>query len=154
VTCMDAAIGELLDLLRELGLEQNTLVIFFSDNGGSGNGGNKPLRGGKGTLFEGGLRVPFIARWPRHIPANTETDEFLSSLEVFPTLLAAAGGSRPPGVVLDGFDMLPVLQGKAKSARSEMFWQMREAKAPVRLERRPGGEYGSLRGKAEAPGAA
>ena len=125
VTCMDAAIGDLLDLLRDLGLEQNTLVIFFSDNGGSGNGGNAPLRSGKGTMFEGGLRVPFIARWPGHIPANTETDEFLSTLEVFPTLLAAAGVQPSPGVVLDGFDMLPVLRGKAKSGRNEMFWQRR-----------------------------
>jgi arylsulfatase A-like enzyme len=129
VTCMDAAIGELLDLLRDLGLEQNTLVMFVSDNGGSGNGGNAPLRAGKGTLFEGGLRVPFIARWPGHIPANTETAELLTTLDVFPSLLAAAGASRPAGLALDGFNMLPVLQGKAKSSRREMFWQMREAKA-------------------------
>ena len=80
-------------------------------------------------MFEGGLRVPFIARWPGHIPANTETDELLTTLEVFPTLLAAAGAKQPPGLVLDGFDMLPVLQGKAKSSRHEMFWQMREARA-------------------------
>jgi arylsulfatase A-like enzyme len=129
VTCMDAAIGKLLDLLRDLGLEQNTLVMFFSDNGGSGNGGNAPLRAGKGTLFEGGLRVPFIARWPGHIPANTETAELLTTLEVFPTLLAAARASRPAGLALDGFDMLPVLQGKAKSSRREMFWHAREARA-------------------------
>jgi arylsulfatase A-like enzyme len=129
VTCMDAAIGKLLDLLRDLGLERNTLVIFFSDNGGGGNGGNKPLRAGKSSLFEGGLRVPFIARWPGHIPANTQTIELLSTLELFPTLLAAAGVDQPPGVVLDGFDMMPVLQGKAKSARTEMFWEMRGAKA-------------------------
>jgi arylsulfatase A-like enzyme len=129
VTCMDAAIGDLLDLLRNLGLERNTLVMFFSDNGGSGNGGNAPLRAGKGALFEGGLRVPFIARWPGHIPANTQTDELLSTLEVFPTLLAAAGANPPPGLELDGSNMLPVLQGKARSPRSEMFWQMRDAKA-------------------------
>ena len=129
VTCMDAAIGELLDLLRQLGLEQNTLVMFFSDNGGSGNGGNAPLRAGKGALFEGGLRVPFIARWPGHIPANTETAELLTTLEVFPTLLAAAGVKPPPGLALDGFDMLPVLQGKAKSTRNEMFWQTRDGRA-------------------------
>jgi arylsulfatase A-like enzyme len=129
VTCMDAAIGELLDLLRELGLEQRTLVMFFSDNGGSGNGGNAPLRAGKGALFEGGLRVPFIARWPGHIPANSRTSELLTALEVFPTLLAVTGVKQPSGLTLDGFDMLPVLQGKAKSSRREMFWQMREARA-------------------------
>jgi arylsulfatase A-like enzyme len=129
VTCMDAAIGELLDLLRELGLERRTLVMFLSDNGGSGNGGNGPLRGGKGSLFEGGLRVPLIARWPGQIPANTQTAAFLTTLEIFPTLLAAAGAKPPPSLALDGFDMLPVLQTESTPPRNEMFWQTRDAKA-------------------------
>ncbi len=125
VTCMDEAIGELLSTLKELGLEENTLVMFSSDNGGSGNGGNAPLRGGKSTVFEGGLRVPFIARWPGKIPPGRVTDEFLTSLEIFPTCLAAAGVKPPKGVKLDGFDMLPVLQGRQKSPRTEMFWEHR-----------------------------
>ena len=129
VTCMDEAIGELLATLRESEIEKDTLVIFFSDNGGSGNGGNAPLRGAKSTMWEGGLRVPFIARWPGRMPAGKVTDEFLTSLEIFPTLLAAAGANPPRGVKLDGFDMLPVLRGEMKSPRTEMFWQRRGDKA-------------------------
>jgi arylsulfatase A-like enzyme len=125
VSCMDEAIGELLEALKQSGREQNTLVIFHSDNGGAGQGDNKPLKGGKSSMWEGGIRVPFIARWPARIPAGTVTDEFLTALEVFPTLLAATGAPAPKGVKLDGFDMLPVLQGKAKSSRTEMIWERR-----------------------------
>src|SRR3954468_12081784 len=93
VTCMDDAIGEVLALIRERGEEQNTLVIFQSDNGGSGNGGNAPLRGQKSTLWEGGLRVPFTARWPGKIPPGRVSDEFLTTLELLPTLATAAGAA-------------------------------------------------------------
>src|SRR5262245_18881808 len=91
VTCMDAAIGEILALIRERGEENNTLVIFQSDNGGSGKGGNAPLRGQKSTLWEGGLRVPFVARWPDRIPAGQVRGDFFTTLELMPTLAAAAG---------------------------------------------------------------
>jgi arylsulfatase A-like enzyme len=129
VSCMDDAVGELLDTLRELRLEKDTLIMFFSDNGGSGGGDNKPLRGGKSSMFEGGIRVPFLARWPARLPAGKVCDEFLTSLEVFPTFCAAAGAKPPAGIVLDGHDMLPVLAGKVKSPRAEMFWQRRDDKA-------------------------
>ncbi len=129
VTCMDEAIGELLDLLETSGLADNTLVIFFSDNGGGGGSDNRPLRGRKGLMFEGGIRVPCIVRWPGRVPAGRTCDEFLTSLEIFPTVLKAVGAPPPKDVVLDGFDMLPVLQGKAKSQRTEMFWQRRGDKA-------------------------
>ncbi|MFO1484738.1 MAG: sulfatase-like hydrolase/transferase [Verrucomicrobiaceae bacterium] len=129
VTCMDEAIGALMNAVEKSGQKDNTLVIFVSDNGGSGNGGNAPLKGGKGTMWEGGLRVPFIACWPGKLPAGKVTDEFLTSLEFVPTLLAAAGANGPEGVKLDGFDMLPILRGKAKSPRQEMFWQRRGDKA-------------------------
>jgi arylsulfatase A-like enzyme len=129
VTCMDEAIGEVLSLLRELKQEENTLVIFQSDNGGSGNGGNAPLRGNKSTLWEGGLRVPFIARWPGRIPPGRVSDEFLTTLELMPTLAAAAESPTPSGVVLDGYNMLPTLAGKSPSPRKEMFWEFRGQKA-------------------------
>ncbi|MCA1963772.1 MAG: sulfatase-like hydrolase/transferase, partial [Prosthecobacter sp.] len=129
LTCMDEAIGAVLAAVEKAGQRDNTLVLFLSDNGGSGNGGNAPLRGSKGTMWEGGLRVPFIARWPGKLPAGKVTDEFLTSLEILPTLLAAAGASPPVGVKLDGFDMLPVLGGESKSPRREMFWQRRADKA-------------------------
>jgi arylsulfatase A-like enzyme len=101
----------------------------MSDNGGSGNGGNAPLRGSKSTMWEGGLRVPFIMRWPGKVPAGKVTDEFLTTLEIVPTLLAATGAATPTKVTLDGFDMLPVLRGEKPSARTEMFWQRRADKA-------------------------
>jgi len=129
VTCMDDAIGDILALIRERDEEQNTLVIFQSDNGGSGNGGNAPLRGQKSTLWEGGLRVPFVARWPGMIPAGRVSDEFLTTLELMPTLAAAAGAELPTGVILDGYDMLPTLAGKGSSPRTEMFWEFRDQKA-------------------------
>jgi len=129
VTCMDAAIGELLSLIRERGEEQNTLVIFQSDNGGSGNGGNAPLRGQKSTLWEGGLRIPFIARWPAKIPGGRVSDEFLTTLELMPTLAAAAGASPSKEITLDGYDMLPTLAGITPSPRTEMFWEYRGQKA-------------------------
>jgi len=123
ITCMDEAIGELLDLLDEFKLADNTIVIFFSDNGGGSVADNGPLRGGKSQMFEGGIRVPCIVRWPAHIPEGRECAEFLSSLEIFPTLAAAADVKPPKQIKLDGFDMLPVLQGKQSSLRKEMFWQ-------------------------------
>lgn len=125
VTCMDEAIGAVMKKLDEHKLTDNTLVLFFSDNGGSGTADNTPLRGRKAQMWEGGLRVPFIARFPGRIPAGSASNEFLTALEIFPTLTRLAGGTLPKGVVYDGFDMLPVLAGKAKSQRREMFWQRR-----------------------------
>jgi arylsulfatase A-like enzyme len=129
VTRMDAAIGKILDRLRQSGELKNTLVIFFADNGGSGNGGNAPLRGQKSTMWEGGLRSPLIVSWPDRVPEGKLTDEFLTSLEVFPTLINAAKAAPPEGIKLDGFDFLPVLRGETLSPRTEMFWQRRSDKA-------------------------
>ncbi len=129
VTRMDSVIGEVLDALEEAGVADETIVMFFSDNGGSGNGGNEPLRGSKSTMWEGGLRVPFLMRWPGRIPAGSVVDGLLTSLEILPTVLAACGAEPPEGMVLDGFDMLPVLRGEEASPRTEMFWQRRSDKA-------------------------
>jgi arylsulfatase A-like enzyme len=129
VTCMDDAIGRLLDLLDELKFADNTIVIFFSDNGGGGGSDNTPLRGGKAKMFEGGLRVPCIVRYPGYIPAGTTCDAFLTTLEIVPTLLRAAGVAPPEKIVLDGYDMMPVLAGDQPSPRTEMFWQRRGDKA-------------------------
>ncbi len=129
VTYMDEAIGEMLALLEQLGLAQNTLVIFLSDNGGAGGADNTPLRGGKSQMFEGGLRVPCLVRWPGVVPAGRTCEEFLTTLEIFPTLCRAAGITPPADVVLDGFDMSAVLTGGQKSLRAEMFWERRGDKA-------------------------
>lgn len=129
VTCMDASIGKILDFLDEKGIADNTVVMFFSDNGGSGGAVNAPLRGHKSTMWEGGVRVCSVIRWPKRVPAGKVNEEFLTSMEVFPTFARLAGAEIPAGLVLDGFDMLPVLQGKENSSREEMFWQRKDLKA-------------------------
>lgn len=129
VTCMDEAIGEIRALLKELQQDQNTLIVFQSDNGGSGNGGNAPLRGQKSTLWEGGLRVPCIANWPAKLPGGRISDEFLTTLELLPTLAAAGEAPLPAGLELDGYNMLDVLAGNTSSPRTEMFWEFRGQKA-------------------------
>ena len=129
VTCMDEAIGELLDLLKEYRVADRTLVIFLADNGGGSGSDNRPLRAGKGTMFEGGLRVPCIVRFPGRIAPGSVSDAMLTAMEVVPTVLAAAGVRPPKGVVLDGFDMMPVLSRGAPSPRTEMFWQRKADKA-------------------------
>ena len=129
VTHMDAAIGKILERIEEMGQADNTLVIFFSDNGGYGLSDNSPLRGWKAQMFEGGIRVPCIVRWPKALPKGKVSDEFLTSLEILPTVAAATGVPLPEKTVLDGFDMLPVLGGRSSSPRKEMFWQRRGDKA-------------------------
>jgi arylsulfatase A len=124
VTNMDEAIGEIMATLDRHGLTDNTLMVFLSDNGGH-NQTDCLVRGGKGQLLEGGIRVCALARFPGRIPAGTVSDEFLSTLELFPTCCAVAGTSLPEGVIYDGFNMLPVLEGKANSQRTEMYWQHR-----------------------------
>ncbi|MBI1355004.1 MAG: sulfatase-like hydrolase/transferase [Acidobacteria bacterium] len=129
ITAMDESIGELFATLEKYDELDNTLVIFFSDNGGAGRASNAPLHGKKATMWEGGVRVVFAARWPGKIPAGTVTHEFLTSLEVFPTLVKLAGAELPQGVKYDGFDMLPVLAGQAKSEREQMVWERRNTRA-------------------------
>ncbi len=129
MACMDDSIGRILALLDELGETERTVVVFLSDNGGGGGSDNAPLRGGKGHMTEGGIRVPCLVRWPGRLPAGRVSHDFLTALEVFPTLLAAAGARPPEGVVLDGFDMAPVLAGERPSPRGEMFWQRRGDRA-------------------------
>ena len=129
ITQMDDSIGGLLDRLKQRNLDENTLVVFISDNGGDGAASNGPLRGGKTQLFEGGLRVPMIARWPGRIAQNRVNEQFATTMELFPTFVAAAGSQPPAGVRLDGFNLLPVLEGKAESPRQECFYQAKAAKA-------------------------
>ena len=129
ITAMDAAIGEVLDLLDEYDLADNTIVIFFSDNGGASISDNAPLRGHKGRVFEGGIRVCSAIRYPGRIPAGTVNREFLTSLEIFPTLLNLASIVPQEGIVLDGFDMMPMLAEGKPSPRQEMYWKRRAKEA-------------------------
>ncbi len=126
VTCMDVAIGKMLDVLDKKKLVDNTIVIFFSDNGGSGGADNAPLRGHKGQTWEGGIRVPCLVRWPDgHVPVGDVNDAFLTSLELFPSFAAATGAELPKDLVLDGFDWWSTIRGEQSSQRKEMFWKRR-----------------------------
>ena len=123
---VDWGVGEVLDALRNHGLAERTLVIFTSDNGGTPRSVNAPLRGFKGSTFEGGVRVPTIAWWPGKVPAGTETDAVLGMFDILPTFAALAGGKPPAGRKLDGADIWPHLAG-ARGARPahETFYYYR-----------------------------
>lgn len=110
---VDWSVGQVLQTVRQLGLEKNTMVIFTSDNGGQPRHGavNDPLRGGKGTTFEGGMRVPTIAWWPGRIPADSKSDQVTSTMDILPTLIRLAGGSVPADRKIDGGDIWPILAG-------------------------------------------
>ena len=116
---MDAEIGALLDAL-----DDNTIVVYLTDNGGSpcNYGDNTPLRGSKYTLWEGGIRVPFLVRWPAGLPAGDVHDAPVSSLDLYPTLLAAAGAPPPTYQDCDGIDQLPLLRGKQTAGHHELHW--------------------------------
>jgi arylsulfatase A-like enzyme len=120
---MDQAIGRVLDALDQEGLSVNTIVLFFSDNGGQtvyGVGGaeNAPLRGGKGETFEGGIRVVSVMRWPGHIRAGERLDQLMSMMDVFPTLAAAAGIETGTEKPLDGIDMWSAIAEKREVPRT------------------------------------
>lgn len=124
---MDDAVGKLLATLKEHNLTENTLVFFFSDNGGPvgvTNCRNTPLRGAKGAVYEGGVRVPFVVAWPGTLKPG-KFDGPVSSLDVFPTAVAAAGGEAPKGVTLDGVNLIPHLKGEAKTTLADrsLFWR-------------------------------
>jgi arylsulfatase A len=110
---VDWSVGRVLDAVRERGLAERTLVIFTSDNGGTPRSVNAPLRGHKGSTFEGGVRVPAIAWWPGKVPAGTQTDAILGMFDVLPTFAALAGGKVPADRTIDGRDAWPHLAGAA-----------------------------------------
>lgn len=135
IASLDESAGRVLTVLEELDLAKNTLVIFTSDNGGVGGKrregiqgkditDNTPLRGGKGMLYEGGVRVPYIFRWPGRIPPGSRSDVPINSVDLYPTLLELAAAQRPAGQVLDGTSYLSVLtrETAAASVRPPLFW--------------------------------
>ena len=126
VSVMDDRVGMVLEKLRELKLEENTLIFFFSDNGGptAASVHNGPLRGGKWTVWEGGIRVPFAVQWKGRIAPGRVLDTQVIQLDVLPTALAAAGVEASPEWKLDGLNLLPLLEGKSdKLARDTLFWR-------------------------------
>jgi arylsulfatase A-like enzyme len=135
VSRLDKEVGRLLKALDDLGLAENTLIIFSSDHGATfeaGNMGasnyhdsNRPLRGGKRTLWEGGIRVPALVRWPGRVPAGKTSDEPMHMTDIFPTVVAAAGGKVDPQWKVDGRNMLAVWEGKEKAPERTLFWEWR-----------------------------
>jgi arylsulfatase A-like enzyme len=125
---LDRACGQILDKLRELGLDDSTLVVFTNDNGGpmDRNGSsNYPFAGVKATQLEGGIRVPGIVAWPGELPAGSNYDFPLSTLDLIPTFVAAAGGDPASLEGLDGVNMLPYLQGKNRQRPHQtLYWKM------------------------------
>ena len=125
---VDWSVGQVLDALRSQGLDKDTLVVFTSDNGpwltkGTDGGSAGPLRGGKGSTWEGGVRVPTIAWWPGRVPAGSVNDAVAATIDLLPTFVSLAGGTVPATPVIDGRDITSILLGQSKeSAREAHFY--------------------------------
>jgi arylsulfatase A len=117
-------VGEVLNTVRDLDLESRTLAIFTSDNGGTRRGLNTPLRGHKGSTWEGGMRVPTIAWWPGRVPAGTSTDAVTAMMDILPTFAHLAKGKLPTDRKLDGGNIWPILAGEpgAKSPHDVLYY--------------------------------
>ena len=118
---IDWSVGRILDTLKAQGVDENTLVVFTSDNGPR-IGKAAPLRGGKGSTFEGGMREPTVIRWPGKIPAGVVNDEIMTAMDMLPTFARLAGAELPTDRVIDGKDIWPVLTGTAKSPHKVFFY--------------------------------
>ena len=124
---LDASVGILLQKLNDLGLEENTLLVFTSDNGATRQSSQEPLRGNKGCYYEGGIREPFIVRWPGVVEPGTKCDVPVINVDLYPTFLAAAGVPVPQSrnvdaKDLDGESLLPLLRGEGTLQRQAIFW--------------------------------
>ncbi len=134
IESLDTNVGKIMKALDELNLAKNTVVIFYSDNGGRGGYGflgrdeanftdNSPLKGGKGTFYEGGIRVPLMIRWPEMIHAGTTTEEPVISIDFYPTYLDLAGIDKPEHYTLDGLSLMPLFENPDISLnRTAMYW--------------------------------
>ena len=126
VRALDRSVGRVLKALEDNGLAENTVVVFSSDNGAPGYIGlpevNKPYRGWKLTFFEGGIRVPMFVKWPRHIKPGSKSETMVSHLDLLPTAAAAAGAELPSDRVIDGVNLLPLLE-EAPAVPRVIFWR-------------------------------
>jgi arylsulfatase A-like enzyme len=131
IETLDTGLGRVLDALDAHGLAEDTIVVFTSDNGGNMYNAvdqtvptnNEPLRGGKATMWEGGVRVPTFVRWPGKIKENSVSEEMISSIDFYPTLLAMAGVQPKADIPIDGINLAPLLTGKTQTLdRDTLFW--------------------------------
>ena len=133
ITRLDASVGQIVALLRELSLDENTLLIFTSDNGAHSEGGHSagffhssgPLRGIKRDLHEGGIRVPLIVRWPGHVPSGVVSTQIVAFWDFLPTFAALTGQSTPPG--LDGVSVLPAWLSKITQPHPPLYFEFYES---------------------------
>jgi arylsulfatase A-like enzyme len=149
---LDDIVGETMKKLKDMGVDDNTIVLFTTDNGTETftwpDGGNTPFKGQKGTIYEGGFRAPAIIRWPGHVPAGTVENGIISGLDWFPTLVAAAGnpnikqellkgkkiGDRNYKNHLDSYNQLDMITGKGPSARHEIYYFGESTLGAVRID--------------------
>ena len=119
---LDWSVGRLLDAIESKGIAENTVVVFTSDNGPFPEGSAGGLRGGKATAWDGGYRVPFIARWPGRVPAGSMTGAMAMNIDLLPTIAEIVGVSMPPSATLDGRNILPVLTGKSNESPHQALY--------------------------------
>ncbi|WP_437185365.1 sulfatase [Planctomicrobium sp. SH668] len=134
LVALDRGVGQLLAKLHEKKLDENTLVIFLSDNGGplGTTASNAPLRGQKSTTWEGGIRVPFVFRWKGHLPAGTVYDKAIAQIDILPTALALAGNPVKEADQIDGVDVLPYLNGENSGTPHEyLYWRFDQQTAII-----------------------
>ena len=134
VESVDQCVGRVMKGLDELGLRDDTVFFFFSDNGGVfGITSMAPLRGGKGTLYEGGIREPMIVCWPGRVKGGSVCDVPVIGIDFYPTMLEMADAAKPTGHVLDGESIVPLLKGDKGLKRDAIFWHF-----PAYLQRNYG----------------
>jgi arylsulfatase A-like enzyme len=126
---LDQGVGRVLDALEDAGRSRDTFVVFTSDNGGERYSYNWPAADGKGSLHEGGIRVPAIVRWPGRVPAGRTTDQTTITMDWTATMLALGGTGADPRYPLDGLDLLPLCQGKPVHLDRILFWRTRQEEA-------------------------
>lgn len=119
---IDWSVGQILKELKEQGIDDNTIVLFTSDNGATRKGNTKPLRGNKGQTLEGGMRMPTVIRWPQKIQAGAEIDELMTTMDMLPTFANLIGAKTPNDRIIDGKDILPVLLDGADSPYEYFFY--------------------------------
>ena len=129
VEAMDQSIGRVVETVRALGLERRTFIFFCSDNGANRQGSNAPLRGNKGSLWEGGHRVPAIAYWPGRIAPGTTCNQTVLGMDLFPTMTALTQATLPPGLALDGTNITPALTQAGRLPERTVFWAYRNQRA-------------------------
>jgi arylsulfatase A-like enzyme len=126
LSALDDSIGSVLAKLRETGLEEKTLIVFVSDNGGpekANASDNGAFNGVKGTVYEGGVRVPFFVQWKGKLPKGVTREQLAATIDIFPTAIAAAGIEAPKSKALDGINLLPAALDANATSRDSLFWR-------------------------------